>query len=116
MKTILKKSIKVAEERIELLRFAFDNESRKMQIEARNEKYNNDGELIDSEPIRLTFRNEKYAKAKDFLGMNSFDKILNMLLRKLEIDRKLEDNVLCDPLPQGIPPYCHRVSRHIRKK
>lgn len=105
MKIDLKKPIEVVKEKLVLLRFAFDNESRKMQVEARNEKYNSDGELIDSEPIRLTFRNEKYAKAQDFLGMNSFDKILNMLLRKLEIDRKLEDSTLCNSLPEDVPPY-----------
>jgi len=106
MKTEIKQTIQVASEKIEILRFAFDAEVKKMQVEAVNKKYNAAGELINKEPIRLLFRDERYKKAIDFcLNANMADKVLQMLLRKLEIDRKLPKEALCDPLPEGVPPY-----------
>ncbi len=106
MKTELKKSITPVREKLTLLRFAFDNETKKMQVEAVNKKYNADDEIINSEPVRLIFRDEKYIKAKDFcLDSGTPDKILHMLLRKLEIDRKLTSGDLCEPLPDEVPPY-----------
>jgi len=106
MKTEIKQTIQVASEKIEILRFAFDEEVKKMQVDAINNKYNSVGELINKEPIRLLFRDRKYKKAMDFcLNSNMADKVLQMLLRKLEIDRKLSEGSLCDPLPEGVPPY-----------
>jgi len=108
MNTELRESIKVTREELTLLRFAFDLETERMQVEAVNKKYDVNNELINSEPVRLIFRNERYKKARDFclaVNANTPERILNMLLRKLEIDRKLSDNTLCESLPEGVLPH-----------
>jgi hypothetical protein len=106
MKIEIKELIRPAREELVLVRFSFDNEIGKMQVEALNRKYNDAGELIGSEPIRLLFRGERFIKARDFsVPPETSEKILQMVLRKLEIDRKYSDGSLCDALPEGVPPY-----------
>lgn len=108
MKTELNEIIKPKKEELILLRFVFDDEVEKMQVEALSQKYNVKGELINSESVRLIFRNDDYTKAKEFclaVDVDTTAKIINMLLRKIEIDRKLKSNTLCDSLPEGVPPY-----------
>lgn len=108
MQVKIKETIQPAREELILLRFAFDYETKKMQIEAVNKKYNTAGDVINSEPVKLLFRSEQHENAKEFCLVGDMEsKILWMLLRKLEIDRKLASGILCDPLPEGVPPYSH---------
>ena len=106
MEKQINKPIQVASEKLILIRFMFDNEVKKIHIEARNEQYNADGIMINTEPVYLLFRDIKYEKAKSFCTQGNIEtSIIHMLLKKLEIDRHLVNDTLCDSLPEGVPPY-----------
>lgn len=106
MNVLLNKSIQPAKERIALLRFSIDVETQKIQIEGRSEKYDTDEHLINTEPVRLIFRDEDYSSALQYLlKNNTMGNAIHLLLRKLEIDRCLPNNTLCGSLPKNVPPY-----------
>lgn len=106
MNVLLNKSIQPSKERIILLRFNVDIETQKIQIEGRSEKYDTEGHLINTESVRLLFRDKDYLSALAYFSSNNIlDNAIYLLLRKLEIDRCLPDNTLCEPLPENVPPY-----------
>lgn len=107
MKTILNENLKTVTEEVEVLRFSIDLESKKINIQGINKKYNLNNNLINSEFVSLVFRgDDKFNEARKFiLCDNSLENMLQLLIKKLEIDRHLEDGVLCDALPPNCPPY-----------
>jgi hypothetical protein len=80
--------IKPAREELKLVRFMFDEESKKTQLEAANNKYNSLGKLMSSEPIRLCFRGEEYENIKQRCFKNLGDEMLQLFVEKIKKDRE----------------------------
>ena len=102
----LAKPIIPVKESLSLVRFGVDNETKKVSIEGISIKYDAEDNAINKEPIRLKFRDEKFEIVKKFInGKSVEDSFLHLLLRKLEIDRKLSEKTLCDIIPNELSPF-----------
>lgn len=102
----LAKPIIPTKESLSLLRFGIDNETKKVSIEGVSTKYDAENNEINRESIRLRFRDEKFEIVKNFItGKSAEDSFLHLLLRKLEIDRKLPEKTLCEIIPEELSPF-----------